>query len=72
MASGSMNSAVGGIWEFASPSFRKKWWKDVTLDALPTIECSPLKDLIAKHVAKEAYFDFFSLDIEGAEFMALQ
>jgi hypothetical protein len=72
MTSPGINSAVGGIWEFASPSFRERWWKDATLDALPTIECSPLKDLIVEHVAKETYFDFFSLDIEGGEFMALQ
>jgi FkbM family methyltransferase len=65
-------NSAGGIWEFAAPSFRKKWWKDVSVDALPTIECSPLKDLIVEHVAKEAYFDFLSLDIEGAELIALQ
>ena len=67
-----INSACGGIWEFAPPSFRDLWWKDVTLASLPAIECSPLKDIISKHVAEEAYFDFFSLDIEGAELMALQ
>jgi hypothetical protein len=66
------NQAVGGIWEFASPAFRNQWWKGVTLDTLPAIECSPLQDIISKHVSKEAYFDFFSLDIEGAELVALE
>ena len=72
VAGDEINRAVGGIWEFAAPSFRKNWWKDVTVDTLPAIECSPLQDIISKHVAKEAYFDFFSLDIEGAELMALE
>ena len=72
VAGDEINRAVGGIWEFAAPSFRKNWWKDVTVDTLPAIECSPLQDIISKQVAKEAYFDFFSLDIEGAESMALK
>jgi hypothetical protein len=65
MAVSDMNPAVGGIWEFAAPSFRKKWWKNVSLDALPTIECSPLKDILVEHVAKEAYFDFLVWTLKG-------
>ena len=70
VAGDEIDRAVGGIWEFAAPSFQKNWWKYVMVDTLPAIECSPLQDIISKHVAKEAYFDFFSLDIEGGELMA--
>ena len=72
VAGDEIDRAVGGIWEFAAPSFQKNWWKYVMVDTLPAIECSPLQDIISKQVAKEAYFDFFSLDIEGAESMALK
>ena len=63
--------AVGGIWEFSSPSFRDQWWKGIKLEDTPTIECEPLKDILEKHATNTTYFDFFSLDIEGAELDAL-
>jgi hypothetical protein len=66
--------AVGGIWEFAAPGFKKKWWpdiKDVNSQGVIPIECSPLQDIIDEHIGKQAYFDFFSLDIEGAEVEAM-
>jgi hypothetical protein len=66
--------AVGGIWEFAAPGFKKQWWpdiKDVNSTALTPIECSPLQDIIDEHIGKQVYFDFFSLDIEGAEVEAI-
>ena len=63
--------AVGGIWEFASESFRKQWWPGVKLEDTPTIDCEPLKDLLETHATNTTYFDFFSLDIEGAELDAL-
>lgn len=47
----------------------KKFWGDVTLQE---IKCSPLSNLIKRHVGEPFFFDFFSLDIEGAEFEALQ
>jgi hypothetical protein len=67
-------NAVGGIWEFAAPGFKKKWWpdiKDVNSPGLTPIECSPLQDIIDEHIGKQVYFDFFSLDIEGAEVEAI-
>ena len=64
-------AAVGGIWEFSSPSFRDQWWKGVKLEDTPKIECEPLKDILEKHATNTTYFDFFSLDIEGAELDAL-
>jgi hypothetical protein len=61
-----------GIWEFSPPSFREKWWKGATIEQTTPMECMPLRDILEKHVPNQHYFDFFSLDIEGAEFMALQ
>jgi FkbM family methyltransferase len=64
--------AVRGIWEFAPESFRQRWWKNVTIEQTTPVECSPLRDILEQHVPNQHYFDFFSLDIEGAEFLALQ
>eukprot|EP00977_Amphora_coffeiformis_P003224 scaffold597_cov176-Amphora_coffeaeformis.AAC.30 len=71
------HSAVSGIWEFASPEYREKWWPNV-LDPkyLPTIDCLPLQDILDQHIERTEhgfhYFDFFSLDVEGGEWNALQ
>lgn len=75
--------AVSGIWEFASESFREKWWSSIkSPDELPTIECRPLQDILDEVVASDAgtntdhtatfFFDFFSLDVEGAELAVLE
>lgn len=65
---------VSGVWEFASKSFRDdhRWWKDLKLEDMTPISCSPLKDILSSHVGETYYFDFFSLDIEGGELAALQ
>jgi len=71
--------AVNGIFEFAAPSFRKKWWGDndkALLAESTPVHCSPLQDLLAQHVVvgydQHYYFDFFSLNVEGAEFQVLK
>lgn len=56
---------VSGAWEFAADSFRQQWWKSVTIRQTTPIECSPLWDLLQKHVPDQHFFDFFSVDIEG-------
>ena len=66
-----MYGAVGGVWEFASLSFRRQWWNDVKFEDTAIIECMPLKDILDQHAGNTTYFDFFSLDIEGAEFDAM-
>ena len=43
----------------------------MTLENTPTIECEPLKSILENHAANTTYFDFFSLDVEGAELEAL-
>jgi FkbM family methyltransferase len=70
----SENNAVGGIWEFAAPSFKRDWWWGITLDSpqVQKITCMPLRKIIQEHVGDIAYFDFYSLDVEGAELQVLQ
>jgi FkbM family methyltransferase len=66
------NHAANGIWELASPSFRERWWKGLTIEQTSPIQCIPLESIIEENVAgSPAYFDIFSLDVEGAEFEAL-
>jgi len=65
------NGAVSGVWEFATPSFRTRYWPTVKVEDLVEIQCQPLQDIIDQHVTVE-YFDFLSLDIEGAELSALK
>jgi hypothetical protein len=63
---------VGGIWEFSTPSFRQQWWNGVTIEQAIPIQCMPLRTIIEENiVGSPAYFDIFSLDVEGAEFEAL-
>jgi hypothetical protein len=84
----STGAAVSGIWEFASESFRKTWWPEIkSPDKLPKIQCRPLQDILDGIVSKgtsptttstsrsssaQIYFDFFSLDVEGAELDVLE
>ena len=62
--------AINGIWEFAAPDFKEKWWKGVTLDSpkVHDIACDRLDSLLLQHAPGHTFFDFFSLDVEGAEF----
>lgn len=69
------NKAVGGIYEFAAPTFKEQWWKGIDLDTDPrveTIECDELNTLLKKYASETTYFDFLSLDVEGAEFAVLE
>ena len=67
-----VGGAIDGIWEFMAPSFREKWWKGVTLDSdqVTAIECIPMKEVLEQ--SGYQYFDFYSLDVEGAEYEVLQ
>merc|ERR1712029_1225618 len=66
--------ATGGIYEFASEEFRKRWWHDVPLDhpSVFEIKCDTLDSLLLEYARNVTYFDFFSLDVEGAEMSVLQ
>ena len=64
---------VDGIWELAAPSFRDNIWQGLNLTSpqVQPIQCLPLNEIIQEHVGMPAFFDFFSLDVEGAELDAL-
>ena len=71
----SADTAVGGIYEFAAPSFQQKWWKGIDLDndsRVQTIECNALDTLLLKYAPEITHFDFLSLDVEGAEYAVLE
>ena len=68
-------TATGGIYEFVSPSFRKKWWGNISLDddsRVVAIDCNTLDNLLIKNVPEVNFFDFFSLDVEGSELAVLK
>jgi hypothetical protein len=68
-----IGSALGGIWEFSAPSFRARWWEGQTLEKDgKEISCLPMKAIFEKHVKDVKYFDFWSLDVEGAELEVLK
>jgi len=67
------SSAVGGVWEFASEKHKKRWYGDMTLENTTPIKCDSLQNLLEDALmTDEHFFDFFSLDIEGAEMQALK
>jgi FkbM family methyltransferase len=65
--------AVGGIWEFTTPDYRDKWWQGVTIEDTVPVQCAPLNVILDQVLGpKNHYFDFWSLDVEGAELSVLQ
>ena len=66
--------ATGGIWEFTPPSFRDRWWQGARLEDCTVVDCVPLQTILEQTMPHQDtfFFDFFSLDIEGAELEALQ
>ncbi|KAL3924227.1 MAG: hypothetical protein SGILL_001173 [Bacillariaceae sp.] len=71
---GKSGSAVDGIYEFMSESFRHAWWPGISLDTksdqITEIECVPMNDILEQ--SPYTYYDFYSLDVEGAEFEVVQ
>jgi FkbM family methyltransferase len=67
--------AVGGIVEFASEGFKKTWWNETLIRNADVIKCLPLDQIIRDaNLATNghAFFDFFSLDVEGGEYDVLK
>ena len=66
--------AVGGIWEFSSEAQRERWWPDMTLEETVPVQCTHHLQTILDETLGTGnhYFDFMTLDIEGAELSALQ
>eukprot|EP00538_Stauroneis_constricta_P002656 CAMPEP_0119547524 /NCGR_PEP_ID=MMETSP1352-20130426/1631_1 /TAXON_ID=265584 /ORGANISM="Stauroneis constricta, Strain CCMP1120" /LENGTH=285 /DNA_ID=CAMNT_0007592471 /DNA_START=83 /DNA_END=937 /DNA_ORIENTATION=- len=65
-------SPVGGFLEFAAEDFQKRWWTPEAIANAVVVKCRTLSNILLDVVGKKAFFDFYSLDIEGAEFSALQ
>lgn len=65
------HGAVGGFTEFAANSFKKAWWSDESIKNATIVKCRTLKNIIHETVGDHFHFDFFSLDVEGAEYEAL-
>jgi len=59
--------AVGGFLEFAATSFQKQFWTEEAIQNAQVVKCKPLKDILQETVGPKFFFDFFSLDVEGAE-----
>lgn len=63
---------VEGFLEFAAPSFQKQWWTEEMIQNAKVVKCKPLKQILQETVGSNFYFDFFSLDVEGAEYKVLK
>jgi hypothetical protein len=65
-------NTVNGFVEFASESFKKKWWSEADIQNALVVRCKPLTSHLLDAVGAYFHFDFFSLDVEGAEYEVLQ
>ena len=65
-------NALFGFEEFADPEFKKKWWSEGQLQNAQVIKCKTLEQILLDNVGPRFYFDFFSLDVEGAELSVLR
>eukprot|EP00529_Nitzschia_sp_RCC80_P032540 CAMPEP_0113471512 /NCGR_PEP_ID=MMETSP0014_2-20120614/17014_1 /TAXON_ID=2857 /ORGANISM="Nitzschia sp." /LENGTH=229 /DNA_ID=CAMNT_0000364145 /DNA_START=401 /DNA_END=1090 /DNA_ORIENTATION=+ /assembly_acc=CAM_ASM_000159 len=64
--------AVGGFEEFAAQSFKDRWWTQENIANSTEVLCQPLTKILEETVeTSHFHFDFFSLDVEGAEYEAL-
>ena len=64
--------ATGGFQEFADPEFQKLWWSEGQIQNAQVIKCRTLEQILLETVGPGFYFDFFSLDVEGAELSVLR
>jgi len=69
---GQRSRAVSGFLEFASEDFKKEYWTQEMIDNAIIVRCRRLDKILHEAVGHSFHFDFFSLDIEGAELLALQ
>lgn len=66
------NGGPSGIIEFMPATFRNQWHPYINmanLDVFPTITCVPLQSVL--DAMNATHFDFFVLDVEGAELEVL-
>ena len=62
-----------GIWEYTNEQFRETFWPGITLFNTIEIMCTPIQRIIDQALGKNQkhYFDFATIDIEGAELNSL-
>lgn len=65
-------ACVGGFLEFAAPSFQKQFWTEEAIRKAQVVKCKPMKQILQETVGPKFFFDFFSLDVEGAEYKVLK
>ena len=65
-------SATHGFVEFASEAYKKRWWTKEMIQDAKMVPCFPLTSILKEAVGTNFWFDFFSLDVEGAEFSVLE
>ena len=53
------NSALGGIWEFATPEYRKNWWPGLTIEETLPVQCTPLQVVLDQALGSRGHH-FFS------------
>eukprot|EP00525_Craspedostauros_australis_P007055 CAMPEP_0198115202 /NCGR_PEP_ID=MMETSP1442-20131203/6376_1 /TAXON_ID= /ORGANISM="Craspedostauros australis, Strain CCMP3328" /LENGTH=314 /DNA_ID=CAMNT_0043772665 /DNA_START=137 /DNA_END=1081 /DNA_ORIENTATION=+ len=68
----SSDPAVCGFLEFAAEGFKKRWWTPAMINNALIVRCRRLDKILSETVGTTFHFDFFSLDVEGAELLALQ
>uniref|UniRef100_A0A7R9WVN8 Methyltransferase FkbM domain-containing protein n=1 Tax=Craspedostauros australis TaxID=1486917 RepID=A0A7R9WVN8_9STRA len=66
------NPAVCGFLEFAAEDFKKRYWRPFMIKNAQVVKCRRFENILHEVVGDSFHFDFFSLDIEGAELLALQ
>jgi len=68
------SGATSGIVEFAADTFVQKYWKNIRPNdpRIREVQCDTLDNVLREHTPNENYWDFFSLDVEGAEFSVLK
>ncbi|CAB9520084.1 expressed unknown protein [Seminavis robusta] len=64
--------ATSGFLEFATDAHKQNFFTGGRLEQAQIVRCQPLRDTIKEQLGENVYFDFYSLDIEGAEFAALE
>jgi len=67
------NRATGGFLEFATESHKKRFFTEENIKNAEIVHCQRLADILEEEMKEEyLFFDFYSLDIEGAEYATLQ
>lgn len=65
-------SNFAGIWEFMAEEEKQKFWKGYTINDTIAVSCKPLSSVLEQTVGDHFHFDFYSLDVEGAELQVLE